>query len=82
MEAEGDIALIPIKCACGADIRIEFDGMIGEGQRVVPLPGNIVSVTHACGKGTPVVVPGKLTAFYEIVDGKAVAVTPIVTDPF
>ena len=72
--------MIPIKCACGTDIRIEFDGMMGEGQRTVPLPGNLVSVAHACGKGTPVIVPGKLIAFYEIVDGKLAAVKPIVTD--
>jgi hypothetical protein len=73
--------LISTTCACGRDIRIEFDGMMGEGQRFVPLPGNIVSVTHDCGRGAPVVVPGKLTAFYEIVDGKPVAVKPILSDP-
>lgn len=72
--------MIPIKCACGADIRIEFDGMMGEGQRIVPLPGNLVSVAHDCGKGAPFIVPGQLTAFYEIVDGKLVVAKPLVTD--
>jgi hypothetical protein len=80
VKGEGNI-LISTKCACGTDIRIEFDGMIGEGQRFAPLPGNIVSVAHDCGKGTPVVVPGKLTAFYAVVDGKLLAVKPIITDP-
>lgn len=76
------ISIISTKCACGTDIEIEFDAMMGEGQRCVPLPGILVSVTHDCGKGTPVVVPGKFTAYYEIVDGKRVAVKPIVTDVF
>jgi hypothetical protein len=76
------VSTISTKCACGTNVEIEFDGMMGEGQRCAPLPGNLVSVTHDCGKGTPVIVPGKFTAYYEIDDGKRAAVKPIVTDAF
>lgn len=69
-----------ITCACGTEVIIEFDTMMSDGQRTVMLSGNTQSVQH-CDKGTPVIVPGKLTAFYEIVDGKLIAVRPIVSDP-
>jgi hypothetical protein len=74
--------MISTTCGCGTPIEIEFDGMLVEGVRVVQLPGIMTSVAHGCGKGEPVVVPGKLIGFYEFVDGKRVAAKPIVTDAF
>jgi hypothetical protein len=72
--------LISTKCTCGTDIRIEFDSMIGDGQRFVPLQGTIPPSVKHCSKGTFIVVPGKITAFYEIVDGKLIAAEPIMSD--
>ena len=64
---------------CGKEIRIEFE-MKGEGQTFM-LPGNLPQRAIHCKGGKGVVVPGKITAFYEMVDGKPVAVKPIVSDP-
>jgi hypothetical protein len=63
---------------CGKEFAVDFE-VSGDG-RTFPLPGNIpLRVRHHQG-GNHVDVPGTLTGFYEIVDGKLVEVEPVVSD--
>jgi hypothetical protein len=67
------------KCnVCGKEFIIEFEDK-GAGQTHM-LPGTIPLRIRHCAGGNFVDVPCKLTAFSEIVDGKPVAVAPVVTD--
>jgi hypothetical protein len=72
--------LISAKCTvCGREFSVEFE-IKGEGQHIM-LPGNIPLRVRHCAGGNFVDVPGgKLTAFYEMVDGKPVEAEPVLSD--
>lgn len=71
--------MIRERCSvCGKEFIIEFEDK-GAGQTHM-LPGTILPRLRHCARGNFVDVPGKPTAFSEIVDGEPVAVEPIVTD--
>ena len=65
--------------ACGGEFRIEFE-MKGAGQTFM-LPGTVPLRVRHCATGNFVDVPGKLIAFYEMVDGQQVKADPIRSDP-
>jgi hypothetical protein len=63
---------------CGKEFAVDFE-VSGEG-RIFPLPGNIPSRVRHHEGGNHVDVPGTITAFYEILDGKLVEAKPVVSD--
>jgi len=54
--------------------------MKGAGQTFM-LPGTVPLRVRHCATGNFVDVPGKLIAFYEMVDGQQVKADPIRSDP-
>lgn len=63
---------------CGKEFVVDFE-MKGQGKTLLG-PGNItLRVRHHEG-GNHVDVPGTLTAFYEVVEGKLVEAKPVVSD--
>lgn len=63
---------------CGKEFVVDFE-IKGQGKSFL-LPGNIpLRVRHHEG-GNYVDVPGTLTAFYEVVEGKLVEAKPVVSD--
>jgi hypothetical protein len=74
-----ETSLISTTCTvCGKEFLVEFE-IKGEGRHVM-LPGSIPPRVRHCAGGNFVDVPGKFTAFYEMVEGQQVKANPLMSD--
>ena len=74
----GNIVTPPQVCACGKRFTFKFESAL-QGKHTL-LPANQPQVIAHCREGKSIVVPGQLTAFFEIIDGNLVEAKPVLRD--